>query len=42
MHQNRILANIISMEILNFKVIDLNRAFKYLVLNLFYNYILTV
>ncbi len=35
MHKNRVLADIICMIIPNLKVIDLDRAFEYFVLNLF-------
>ena len=42
MHKNRILADIISMEVLNLKVIDFYRSFKYFVLYLFNDDILAV
>ena len=42
MHKNRILADIISMEVLNLEIINLNRSLKYFMLYLFNNDILTV
>ena len=42
MHQHTIVRNIIGMIIRNLEVIDLDRAFEQLMLNLFYDDILTV
>ena len=43
MHQHAIaVADKVCMEVLNLKVIDLNRSFKYFVLYLFNYYIVTV